>query len=275
LIEIKEGCKSSPEQVTAAQITYQRFFQRYLRLGGMSGTLHEARTELGSVYELRVEKVPLRRPSKRRELPTRLYADRNSQWRAVVARAVEVSDSGRPVLIGTDSVADSESLSARLHEAGIAHAVLNARQDRNEAAIVAGAGQAGRITVATNMAGRGTDIPLGPGVAESGGLHIICCQHNASRRIDRQLVGRSARQGDPGSAESLLSFDKPLISRFLPAWVARLTGGDGLARPQWVIRLLVLTPQFFEERRHRTQRAALLRQDLDADRNLSLGGRLE
>jgi preprotein translocase subunit SecA len=125
------------------------------------------------------------------------------------------------------------------------------------------------------MAGRGTDIPLGPGVAESGGLHIICCQHNASRRIDRQLVGRSARQGDPGSAESLLSLDKHLISRFLPAWVARLTRAEGLVRPQWLIRLLVLTPQLFEEQRHRAQRAALLKQDLDADRNLSLGGRLE
>jgi preprotein translocase subunit SecA len=275
LIEMKEGCKPSPEQVTAAQITYQRFFQRYLRLGGMSGTLREARTELRSVYDLQVEKVPLRRPGRRHILRTRLYADRKSQWRAVVDRAVKVSGRGRPVLIGTDSVADSESLSAQLHEAGVAHAVLNARQDRNEAAIVAGAGQAGRITVATNMAGRGTDIPLGRSVAESGGLHIICCQHNASRRIDRQLVGRSARQGDPGSAESLLSLDKPLISCFLPGWVVRLTGADGLVRPQWLIRLLVLAPQLLEEKRHRAQRAALLKQDLDADRDLSMGGRLE
>ena len=254
LIEQKEGCESSDEMVTVAQMTYQRFFQRYLSLGGMSGTLHEARSELLSVYRLHVVKVALRRPSRRKILPTRLFADQQAQWKAVVEQVKKVSAGGRPVLIGTDSVADSESLSACLTEAGLPHAVLNARYDREEAQIVSRAGEPGQITVATNMAGRGTDIPLGSGVAERGGLHLICCQHNASRRIDRQLVGRCARQGDPGSAQTLLSLDKPFISRFVPTWIYRRVSPSGVGRPAWLVELLVLAPQKLEEARQRGQR---------------------
>lgn len=275
LIETKEGCKPSDEQVTAAQITYQRFFQRYFRLCGMSGTLREARSELHCVYGLRVTRVPLLCPNKRKTQPAQLFPDRASLWRSVVARAVEISRGGRPVLIGTDSVADSESLSRELTHAGVEHAVLNARHDRNEAEIVSKAGQPGRITVATNMAGRGTDIPLGAGVAERGGLHVINCQHNTSRRIDRQLIGRCARQGDPGTTETLLSLDKPLISRLLPGRIVRLFAQNGLLRPQWLIRLLICVPQLVEEDRQKEQRADLLKHDLRADRELSLGGRFE
>ena len=137
------------------------------------------------------------------------------------------------------------------------------------------AGQAGRITVATNMAGRGTDIPLGSGVASRGGLHVISCQHNASRRIDRQLLGRCARQGDPGSTETFLSLDQPFISQLIPAWIARRVGENGLERPQWLLRLAICTPQIWEERHQKAQRADLLRHDLRADRELAIGGHVE
>ena len=261
LIEIKEACKPSGDQVTAAQITFQRFFPRYLRLGGMSGTLAEARGELAAVYGLGVTTVPLRRPCRRSLLPTRLFPDGESQFAAVVKRIEEMRRLGRPVLVGTDSVAESEMLSAELAQAGIAHEVLNARQDAREAEIVSGAGQMGAVTIATNMAGRGTDIPLGPGVAECGGLHLICCQHNASRRIDRQLLGRCARQGDPGSAETLLAIDRPRIARMVPGGMRRRIGSAGRSRPAWLIALLVLAPQWLAERAQRAERRALLKQD--------------
>lgn len=275
LIELKEGCEASTDVVTLAQITYQRFFQRYLSLGGMSGTLREARGELQSVYGLEVVKVPLHKPDRRKVLPTRLFTNRDALWDATVTEALKASGRGQPVLIGTDSVAESEALAARLAQAGVAHAVLNARQDAQEAETVAQAGQAGRITVATNMAGRGTDIALGAGVAERGGLHVISCQHNASRRIDRQLVGRAARRGDPGSAQTLLALDKPLIARCLPGALARVVQPDGLDRPQWLVQLIVRVPQHLEERRQRRQRRALLIQDLRAAEQSSFARPLE
>ena len=230
LIELKEGCQPTQLQVTAAQITHQRFFARYLRLGGMSGTLREVRSELASVYALQVVKIPLQHLARRLLLPTRLVRDRQAQWRAATECARELVAEGRPVLIGTDSVADSQSLSRELTRAGLAHQVLNACHDLREARIVAEAGQAARITVATNMAGRGTDIALAEGVAERGGLHVICCQHNASSRIDRQLIGRCARQGDPGSAQTLVRLSKPPIARHFSAWFLRCVASlDGLS----------------------------------------------
>ena len=271
LIEQKEGCKATGEQVTAAQITYQRFFARYLRLGGMSGTLREARAELAAVYGLSVVQVALRRPLRRVVLPPLLVADRAALWRAVTGRVLELQRAGRPVLIGTDSVADSESLSEALQHAGVEHQVLNARHDLLEATIVAGAGAAGCVTVATNMAGRGTDIALAPGVAERGGLHVICCQHNSARRIDRQLIGRCARQGDPGSAETLLSLDAPLISALVPAWLVRIVGRRGLRGPAWMVALLVRLPQLLQERRLRLQRRTLQQLDARAERELLIG----
>jgi preprotein translocase subunit SecA len=226
----------------------------------MSGTLTEARAELYAVYGLPVVKVPLSRPDRRTVRATQLFADRESQWQAAVAQAIEVSRTGRPVLIGTDSLAESEEISRRLDAAGIAHAVLNARQDGDEARIVAEAGAAGKITVSTNMAGRGTDIALAPGVAELGGLHVISCQHNATRRIDRQLLGRCARRGDPGSAQTLLSLDKPLIARIAPKWLGRAIG-ERLERPKWLVSALVRLPQRVEENRQRAQRKQLLERD--------------
>jgi preprotein translocase subunit SecA len=220
-IEMKEQCAPSGEAVTRAQITYQRFFPRYFRLCGMSGTLAESRGELASVYGLNVMRVPLRLPGRRIDLGQRMFLRRAQQWQAVAQRAAACLVAQRPLLIGTDSVADSDSLSLHLTQCGIAHTVLNARNDQHEADIVALAGHAGHVTVATNMAGRGTDIPLGPGVDERGGLHVISCQMNSARRIDRQLKGRCARQGNAGSVETLLCLEAPLMQRSVPAWLIK------------------------------------------------------
>jgi preprotein translocase subunit SecA len=270
LIELKEHCKPSGEMVTAAQITYQRFFPRYLRLGGMSGTLSESRAELFSLFDLKIVKVPLRIPSQRVILPTRIYRDRQALWAAVTKRVITLNKNGHPILIGTDSVADSEVLSTHLKQAGLAHEVLNARQDQREASIVAQAGQANQITVSTNIAGRGTDIALGKGVDKLGGIHLISCQHNPSRRIDRQLIGRCARQGKPGTAETIISMDKPLIADLYPQWVVRLAGKSGVSRPQWLVMLILRLPQWLEEAHQRAQRQEMMLHDARIERQSSL-----
>lgn len=201
LVELKEGCPVTPPTRTSAQTSYQRFFLRYLRLSGISGTLAECRPELQAVYGLRTVAVPLRCPSQRVLHAPTVFATAQARAEAVPARVQALLAAGRPVLVGVDSVAEAQRLSELLQAAGIEHQVLDAQHDADEAAIVAMAGQAGAVTVATRMAGRGTDIELGAGVAARGGLHVLCCQDNASARLDRQLIGRAARQGDPGSAE--------------------------------------------------------------------------
>jgi preprotein translocase subunit SecA len=278
LLEVKEGCAPTGELETIAQITYQRYFPRYLHLCGMSGTLAEAAKEFKSVYGLSIARVPLRLPSQRVALSSRMYATREDQWHATVARVKELAAAGRPILIGTDSVADTDQLSYRLAAANVVHSVLNARDDAEEAQIVARAGHAGRVTVTTNMAGRGTDIPLGPGVAQRGGLHVICCQHNDSRRIDRQLHGRCARQGDPGSVETILCAQGLLIGRHIPAWIVKFAAGRGASSrplPRWLGALLAWLPQKLEERRQRVQRRLLLQQDARIEGRLSFAGRGE
>jgi preprotein translocase subunit SecA len=278
LIEAKEGCAPTGDQETIAQITYQRFFPRYLRLGGMSGTLAEAKSELLNVYDLHIERVPLRKRSRRIYLPQRVFVTRAEKWDAVVRRVARMSGGGRPVLIGTDSVADSDLLSHLLQAKGLKHSILNARDDSEEAKVVARAGEPGHITVTTNMAGRGTDIPLAPAVAVGGGLHVICCQHNASARIDRQLQGRCARQGDPGSVETILSLQDVLIARYWPAWARTALAWcvrRGRHLPEWLGRLTAHLPQVFEERRQRIERKELLEVDDRAEKRLSFAGRGE
>ncbi|MFZ1908038.1 MAG: prepilin peptidase, partial [Burkholderiales bacterium] len=208
LIEAKEGCVLTERRETLARLTYQRLFRRYIRLGGMSGTAKEVAREIRSVYRLDVVRVPLHRPSRRLYHDARVFATLTEKWNAV-ADSVErlACVARRPVLIGTRSVKASEELSAVLARRGIEHALLNAKQDGEEADVISRAGEAGRVTVATNMAGRGTDIRLGPGVAESGGLHVILTEYHESRRIDRQLFGRCGRQGDPGSCEAIVSLE--------------------------------------------------------------------
>ncbi len=215
MVEAKEELPLSSRHTSVARITYQRFFRRYLWLAGMTGTAHEVRKELWSVYGLPVVRVPTHRPVRRRSTGDHVFTTEAEKWAAIVARVKALHEIGRPVLIGTRSVAASEKLSAHLNEAGLEHRLLNARQDEQEAQIVAEAGQHGRITVATNMAGRGTDIKLGPGVAELGGLHVIATELHEARRIDRQLFGRGGRQGDPGTLEAMISLDDELIRVYL------------------------------------------------------------
>jgi preprotein translocase subunit SecA len=276
LVELKEGCRASPATETLAQITFQRFFPRYHRLGGMSGTLREARGELREIYGLDVVCIPSRLPPSRKTLPGRIYTARNALWDAVARRVAEFVGHGRPVLVGTSSVAESEALSVRLEAAGVAHRVLNARFDADEAAIVALAGEPGQVTVATNMAGRGTDIPLAAGVAGAGGLHVMCCQFNASRRIDRQLEGRCARQGDPGSVERWISLETPrTVDVPLLGALARRYGADEAGRVAMrprVLGMLLTWSQWRQAGRERRARRALLESDREWERGLSFGG---
>ncbi len=220
-IELKEDCPLGHETVTAAQTTYQRFFPRYAHLCGISGTLAEAAGELAAVYDRAVVRIPTHQAVVRRMQRTRVFASRDGMWRACLGRAIETQAVGRALLIGTDSVHDSRRLSARLSAAGVEHEVLDALQDASEAAIVERAGQPGRVTVATRMAGRGTDIRLDDAVRAAGGLHVICCQHNSTARTDRQLIGRGARQGDPGSAEHFRALDADPIETWLSPGLRR------------------------------------------------------
>lgn len=222
MVEAKENCEVTPGRDALAKITYQRFFRRYLRFGAMSGTATEVAGELWSVYGLRVIKVPSHKPLQRLAGPSRLFLGTEQKWQAVVERIGALHRQQRPVLVGTRSVAASEHLSALLTAANLEHRVLNARNDEEEADIVAGAGQAGRITVATNMAGRGTDISLGAGIRELGGLHVIATERNEARRVDRQLFGRCGRQGDPGSFEAFLSLEDEILDLYAPRVVKTL-----------------------------------------------------
>lgn len=276
LIEIKEGCKLSPSTRTLAQITYQRFFPRYLRMGGMSGTLTEARGELKEVYRLAVVRVPLRTPSARKVLPTRMFDHPHQLWAAVTERIRALRAAGRPVLVGTGSVAESEALSHCLQRAGIPHKVLNARLEREEAEVVAGAGMAGQVTVTTNMAGRGTDIPLGPGVVAAGGLHVLCCQHNASRRIDRQLQGRCARQGDPGSTETWLAISENSSQavKYLVKTLERFPFAETQLQ-QFALRAWLTWVQTRQANQQRTERRQMLQADRTWEQGLSFRGRGE
>lgn len=274
LIETKEGCTLTGLHEPLARISYQRFFRRYLRLAGMTGTAREVRNELWSVYRLPVVTVPTNRPVQRRSLGTRLYKTADTKWQAVVARIVSMHQSGRPLLVGTRSVAASEHLSTLLTAAGLPHQVLNARQDQEEAAIIIQAGAFGRITVATNMAGRGTDIRLGPGVRELGGLHVIASEGHEAGRIDRQLFGRCGRQGDPGSYELLAALEDDLFTSYASWWwrgLATVLGRQRVWGGQW----LCTRTQRTAEHTHARIRRDLLKVDEHLETALAFSGRLE
>jgi preprotein translocase subunit SecA len=214
MIETKEGCPLTGQRETIARISYQRFFRRYLRLAGMTGTAKEIAGELWGVYRLKVTRVPTRKPVIRRFAPLAIHPDTGTKLAAVTAAIRRERDAGRPVLVGTRSVEASERLAALLDAEGIPYRLLNARQDKEEAETVAEAGQAGRVTVATNMAGRGTDIKLSPEALAAGGLHVIATEVHEAGRVDRQLYGRCARQGDPGSVEIHVSLEDELVTRY-------------------------------------------------------------
>lgn len=219
LIEAREELSLTPQRETLARISYQRFFRRYLRLAGMTGSAREVATELWNVYRLRTVIVPTRLPSQRVAFGQSVFSSAGAKWNAAVERIENLHRVGRPVLVGTSTVATSEELGALLERAGLPHELLSARQDRSEAAIVARAGERGRITVATRMAGRGTDIKLGEGVAELGGLAVISTELAEARRIDRQLFGRCARQGAGGSYEQIISLEDRIFEPQRSGWL--------------------------------------------------------
>jgi preprotein translocase subunit SecA len=278
MIEAKEGCPITGQQETLARISYQRFFRRYLRIAGMTGTAREVARELWSVYRLPVVSIPTNKPVRRARLPGRVYATAEAKWTAIVETVRAMHGLGRPVLVGTRSVQASEHLSELLKAAGLPHQVLNARQDQEEAEIIASAGAPGRITVATNMAGRGTDIRLGPGVAELGGLHVIATERHDARRIDRQLYGRGGRQGDPGSYEAIVSVEDEIVQEVFHGHAARLVRFLRLKRPllpRWLGAPVVLVAQRLAERRHAGIRRDLLRLDDHLGDLLAFTGRPE
>ena len=212
-IEAKEGLELTPVKETYARLSFQRFFRLYHRLAGMTGTAQEARREFWQVYHLPVVVIPPNKPCQRQDHAPLIVPTEEEKWQAIAQEVQQLHHQGRPILIGTRSVHATEHLSHMLTSLHLDHQVLNAVRHQEEANIVAEAGQPRRITVATNMAGRGTDIKLGRGVAETGGLHVICAERNDSGRIDRQLLGRCARQGDPGSTCMIMSMEDELIRR--------------------------------------------------------------
>lgn len=213
-IEAKEGLKVERESQTLASITFQNYFRMYDKLAGMTGTAKTEEQEFNNIYGLEVYEIPPNRPLLRKDLPDLIFKTKKAKYKAVVKDVVERHKKGQPVLVGTTSITQSEQLSDMLLKSGVPHNVLNAKHHEKEAEIVANAGQRGMVTIATNMAGRGTDISLGEGVAELGGLHILGTERHESRRIDNQLRGRSGRQGDPGSSQFFLSLEDDLMRIF-------------------------------------------------------------
>ncbi len=235
-IEAKEQLEVTPATHQAATVTIQSLFKLYPKFSGMTGTAWTSRREFAKVYKRRVVRIPTHRPVLRKKLPTRIFPDLATKFQAVVAEVQEMLQHCRPVLIGTRSVDKSEMLSQMMGQQNIPHQVLNARHLAREAEIVSAAGQSGRVTIATNMAGRGTDIKLDPGVREHGGLHVILTEVHEAERIDWQLIGRASRQGDPGSYRIFLALtDEILLLGLGPRrarWVARHYGHQNPVAPE-------------------------------------------
>lgn len=278
MIEIKEGCPVTALNNPLIRLTYQRFFQRYLWLSGMTGTAREVAAELWTVYGLATVSIPTNRPRRRVDQGERVYATAQAKWDAIVARVAAVHREGRPVLVGTRSVAASELISQRLGAAGIPHHVLNARQDKEEAGVIAAAGTRGRITVATNMAGRGTDILLDRSIADAGGLHVIATERHEARRIDRQLFGRCGRQGDPGSYETILSLEDDLLTANRGVLARVICGLVGTSRTRLPMTLgiwVAAAAQQRAERSHAAIRRDLLKSEEQQDNALAFSGAFE
>jgi len=276
-VEAKEGVEITDPKDTYARISFQRFFRLYRHLAGMTGTAKEAAAEFWQIYGRPIVVIPTNRPCRRKVLPDVVLATKELKWQRLVEEVRRIHDTARPILIGTRSVRDSEQLSERLKAERLDHQVLNAVRHQEEAQIVAGAGQPGQITVATNMAGRGTDVKLGRGVAELGGLHVIAAERNESGRIDRQLFGRCARQGDPGTAQAIVSLEDEFVCRYASGLVRHLhrrhaDGRGDIASP--VTRAVFAWAQRRAERFALQQRKSVMRADHWLDENLGFAGGL-
>ncbi len=259
LLEIKEGCPNTASRETLAKVSYQRFFRRYRFFAGMTGTAKEVKQEFWDVYQKQVCTVSTHHPLRRRQVGARLLATQQLQMAAIVSAARTMVDQGRSVMIGTSTVGASERVAQALADGGITAQLLNAKQDHLEAEIIAEAGQPGRVTIATSMAGRGTDIKLHPDVENRGGLHVILSELQDAGRIDRQLAGRCARFGDPGSVELIVCLeDEWLADHWMRPWLSPILGGAwgqriGLSVMRW--------QQKTRERRHKKMRYQLLKTD--------------
>ena len=242
-IEAKEGLKVERESQTLASVTFQNYFRMYDKLSGMTGTAKTEEKEFIDIYGLEVIPIPPNKPLIRMDLPDQIFKTKAAKYRAVVRNAVERHQIGQPILIGTTSITQSEELSDMLLRAGVPHKVLNAKHHEQEAEIVAAAGQMGMVTIATNMAGRGTDITLGEGVPELGGLAILGTERHESRRIDNQLRGRSGRQGDPGESQFYLSLEDELMRRFGSERIKAVLDRFKLSEEESVIKSKMFTRQ--------------------------------
>lgn len=273
-VEAKERLEVSPAKDTMARVSFQKFFRMYRRLSGMTGTAWEGRYEFWQVYKLPTVRIPTHRPCIRIQHPDRVFGSSEARWKAVVEEVKRIHKGGRPVLIGTRSVEASEKLSSMLNAAALKHEVLNAVRHEEEAGIVEQAGQPGRITVATNMAGRGTDIKLGPGIAEAGGLHVISTDRNESGRIDRQLYGRAGRQGDPGSAIAFVSLEDELVRKYVSRASRRAAARAGEREVSGSrMKRLFDKAQARAQRLARKQRKSVLKSDDWMEENLGFAGR--
>jgi preprotein translocase subunit SecA len=233
---------------------------------------------LRKVYQLDVVNIPTNKPVQRKNFPERIYTHTDAKWDEITKSIRIEHEKGRPVLVGTRTLRDSEHLSELLSAAGLQHQVLNAKQDKEEAAIVALAGKQGQVTVATNMAGRGTDIKLDDASIKAGGLHVISCEKNISARIDRQLAGRCGRQGDPGSYEAILSLQDAFIEkRFgrMARALAKFTDKAHRVKPQWLGRLMMSFTQMMSEYQYRQIRNAMMKVDRKREAMLAFSGMSE
>jgi preprotein translocase subunit SecA len=275
-VEAKEGLKITVETGESARVTVQAYFKKYEKIAGMTGTASSESAEFRKIYKTRVIYIPTNRPLRRHLQPDMVFAKAEQKWVAVADETARAYKTGQPVLIGTRSIEKSEHLSKLLNERGVPHQVLNAKEHEKEAAIVAKAGQHGMVTVATNMAGRGTDIKLGEGIAERGGLYVIGTERHTARRVDRQLIGRCARQGDPGLARFFISLEdeilemitkgekfeekieEAVLTRRLESirnWAARMTNGS--LQKRW-LRKFFTKAQMRLENKHYAQRRQLM-----------------
>ena len=269
MLEAKEGLPITPPSGTVASLSFQRFFRQVPQLAGMTGTAAEAAAEFWRLYRLPVLSVPTHRPVLRRQLPLRGFANEEEKWAYVVEAAKQAQEAGQPVLIGTRTVAASEALATKLRAAGVSFALLSAVRNENEAQIIAAAGQAGQVTIATNMAGRGTDIVPSSAALEKGGLRVIATESHRSKRVDRQLHGRAGRQGQPGVVEPLACWDDEILRHHLPRWWREL--GRNKLGGGWCLRWSLTFAQWRAGRWDARRRLAVLRQDQWLDENLSLG----
>jgi preprotein translocase subunit SecA len=274
-VEAKEGVNLTDPAETIARLSFQRFFRLFRRLSGMTGTAHEASEELWHVYKLPVVRVPTNRPCVRAQWPDRVFQNEAAKYATIAEEVERLHRLGRPVLIGTRNVTASERVAALLQARGLGFRLLNAVRLAEEANIIALAGEKGQITIATNMAGRGTDIKLGRGVAELGGLHVIASERHESGRVDRQLFGRSGRQGDPGSAQAFVSMEDELLRRHLhPAILKQVDFAVRRRVVGWerIAGLAVRMAQRSAQKTAFKQRLAVLKMDDWLEEALSFAG---